>query len=119
LRLGRYEQLEGELMTDISELMKQAKQMQEKLQAAQQEAALATVEGQAGAGLVRVVMNGKHQVQSIKIDPALLNEDLAVVEDLLAAGVNAAAQKVDENARSSLGDLAGGIKLPEGFKMPF
>ena len=99
--------------------MKQAKQMQEKLQAAQQEAALAIVEGQAGAGLVRVVMNGKHHVQSIKIDPALLSEEIAVVEDLLAAGVNAAVQKVDDNTRSSLGDLAGGMNLPEGFKLPF
>ncbi len=106
-------------MTDLNELMKQAKQMQEKFQAAQDAAAKAIVEGVSGAGLVRVEMTGKYRVNSVKLDESLLTEDISVIEDLLAAAVNSAVAKVAENSKGSLSDLASGINLPEGFKMPF
>ena len=106
-------------MTDLNELMKQAKQMQEKLQAAQETAAKAVVEGVAGAGLVRVEMTGRYQVNNVKIDETLLSEEISVIEDLLAAAVNSAVAKVAEASKGSLSDLAGGITLPDGFKMPF
>ena len=106
-------------MTDFNELMKQAKQMQEKFQAAQETAAKAVVEGVAGAGLVRVEMTGRYQVNNVKIDETLLSEEIGVIEDLLAAAVNSAVAKIAEASKGSLSDLAGGITLPDGFKMPF
>jgi len=106
-------------MTDLNELMKQAKQMQEKFQAAQETAAKAVVEGVAGAGLVRVEMTGRYQVNNVKIDETLLSEEIGVIEDLLAAAVNSAVAKIAEASKGSLSDLAGGITLPDGFKMPF
>ena len=106
-------------MTDLNELMKQAKQMQEKFQAAQDAAANAVVEGVSGAGLVRVEMTGRYQVNGIKIDESLLSEEINVIEDLLAAAVNSAVAKIGEESKGSLADLASGINLPDGFKMPF
>lgn len=106
-------------MTDLNELMKQAKLMQEKFQTAQETAAKAVVEGVAGAGLVRVEMTGRYQVNNVKIDETLLSEEISVIEDLLAAAVNSAVAKVAGASKGSLSDLAGGITLPDGFKMPF
>lgn len=106
-------------MTDLNELMKQAKQMQEKFHAAQETAAKAVVEGVAGAGLVRVEMTGRYQINNVKIDETLLSEEISVIEDLLAAAVNSAVAKVAEASKGSLSDLAGRITLPDGFKMPF
>ena len=106
-------------MTDLNELMKQAKQLQEKFQAAQETAAKAVVEGVAGAGLVRVEMTGRYQVNNVKIDETLLSEEIGVIEDLLAHAVHSAVAKIAEASKGSLSDLAGGITLPDGFKMPF
>lgn len=106
-------------MTDFSELMKQAKQMQENFQRAQQELQNQVVEGESGAGLVRVKMNGRHDVQSVLLADELMSEDKAVIEDLVAAAVNAAVRKVEEKNREALGNMTGGMKLPEGFKFPF
>lgn len=106
-------------MTEFNELITQAKQMQEKLQEAQNQAAAATVEGSAGAGLVKITMNGKHEVLGVELDPSLLREDKAVIEDLIAACMNDAARKIDKISSESLGGIAGGFKLPEGFKLPF
>ncbi|MDO7672063.1 MAG: YbaB/EbfC family nucleoid-associated protein, partial [OM182 bacterium] len=69
--------------------------------------------------LVRVEMTGKYQVNNVKSDESLLSEEISVIEDLLAAAVNSAVAKVAEASKGSLNDLAGGITLPEGFKMPF
>jgi DNA-binding YbaB/EbfC family protein len=99
--------------------MKQAKQMQEKLQEAQEKAAEASVEGSAGAGLVKVVMNGRHEVSRVSLAPTLLNEELSVIEDLLCAGVNDAVRKIDSANKESLSGVAGGLNLPPGFKLPF
>ncbi|MBQ14829.1 MAG: YbaB/EbfC family nucleoid-associated protein [Gammaproteobacteria bacterium] len=106
-------------MTDLNEIMKQAKQMQEQFQSAQEELAAITVEGESGAGLVKVIMNGRHDVVSVRLDDSLMDEDKEVVEDLLAAAVNDAVHKIEERNRETLGGMASGFKLPEGFKFPF
>jgi DNA-binding YbaB/EbfC family protein len=98
----------------LSDLMKQAQQMQEKMQQAQQELANLEIEGQAGAGLVTVTMNGRFSVKRVHIDEAVLGEDKEVLEDLLAAAVNDAVKKVESQNQSAMGGL-----LPPGFKMPF
>lgn len=106
-------------MADMKFLMQQAQRMQEQLQKAQAELAQQTVTAEAGAGLVKVTMNGKHEVKKVEFDPALLQEEQGFIEDLVAAAVNAAVQKVAELNRSSLGAMASGLNLPEGFKLPF
>ena len=106
-------------MTDFNELMKQAKLMQEKFQKAQQDLHNQIVDGESGAGLVRVKMTGRHDLVSVKLDDALMQEDREVVEDLIAAAVNDAVRKLEEVNKDALGSMAGGMKLPEGFKFPF
>jgi len=106
-------------MTDLNEIMKQAKLMQEQMQKTQEEQLKEKTEGESGAGLVRVVMNGKHDVVSVSLDDGLMGEEKAVIEDLLAAAVNDAVRKVDEKNKSALSGMAGGMKMPDGFKFPF
>ncbi|GJM12473.1 MAG: nucleoid-associated protein [Pseudohongiella sp.] len=106
-------------MTDINEIMKQAKLMQEQFQKAQEEQLKTKTEGESGAGLVRVTMNGKHDVVSVSLDDALMKEDKAVIEDLLAAAVNDAVRKIEEKNKDALSGMAGGMKMPDGFKFPF
>jgi DNA-binding YbaB/EbfC family protein len=106
-------------MADMKFLMQQAQRMQEQLQKAQAELAQKTVTAEAGAGLVKVTMNGKHEVKKVEFDPSLLQEEQSFIEDLVAAAVNAAVQKVAELNRSSLGSMASGLNLPDGFKLPF
>ena len=103
---------------EINDLMKQAQQMQEKMQKAQEELAGKEVQGESGAGLVTVKMNGRHDVRRVEIDSSLMTEDKAVLEDLLAAAVNDAVRKVEESNKSALSGLAGGMDL-SNFKMPF
>ena len=106
-------------MTDLNEIMKQAKLMQEQFQKAQEEQIKTRTEGESGAGLVRVTMNGKHDVVGVSLDDALMNEDKAVTEDLLAAAVNDAVRKIEEKSKESLSGMTGGMKMPDGFKFPF
>ena len=106
-------------MTDLNEIMKQAKRMQEQFQKAQDEQLKTKTEGESGAGLVRITMNGKHDVLNVSLDDALLGEDKAVIEDLLAAAVNDAVRKIEEKNKDSLSGMAGGMKMPDGFKFPF
>ncbi|BBG29407.1 MULTISPECIES: YbaB/EbfC family nucleoid-associated protein [Zymobacter] len=103
----------------MGNLMKQAQEMQEKMQKAQEEAANAEVEGSAGAGLVKIVMNGRHDVTRVELDPSVMEEDKEFLEDLLAAAVNDAVRKVEENSRKQMEGLTAGLDLPAGFKMPF
>ena len=84
----------------------------------QDQAANAEVTGEAGAGLVKVVMTGRHDVRNVSIDPSLLDESKEFLEDLLAAAVNDAVRKVEANSKDAMGSLAGGINLPSGFKFP-
>jgi DNA-binding YbaB/EbfC family protein len=106
-------------MTDLNEIMKQAKLMQEQFQKAQEEQIKTRTEGESGAGLVRVTMNGKHDVVGVSLDDALMSEDKAVIEDLLAAAVNDAVRKIEEKSKESLSGMTGGMKMPDGFKFPF
>jgi len=106
-------------MTDIAGLMQQAKKMQEQMQKAQEELAQLECTGEAGAGLVKVTMNGKHEVKNVDIDQSLLEEDKEIIEDLIAAAMNAAVKKIAENNKSQLSGMTAGLNLPEGFKLPF
>lgn len=106
-------------MKGLGDMMKQAQQMQEKMQKLQEEAAAAEVLGESGAGMVKVLMTGRHDVRKVTLDPSLLNEDKEILEDLLAAAVNDAVRKVEAKTSSVMGDLMSGIQLPPGFKMPF
>ncbi len=103
----------------FGDLMKQAQEMQERMQKMQEEVANAEVTGESGAGLVKVVMTGRHDVKRVAIDDSLLSEDKEVLEDLLAAAVNDAVRRVEEANKEKLGGLTAGIDLPPGFKMPF
>ncbi len=106
-------------MTDFNEILKQAKQMQEQYQKAQQNLHNQIVEGESGAGLVRVKMSGRHDLVNVKLDDALMSEDKAIIEDLIAAAVNDAVRKLEEVNKQAFGNMAGGLKMPEGFKFPF
>lgn len=106
-------------MADLKMLMQQAQKMQEQMQKAQAALAAQMVTGESGAGLVKVTMNGKHEVKNVELDPSLLQEERSFVEDLVAAAFNAAVRKVEELNRSSMASMAGGLNLPEGFKLPF
>ncbi|WP_163833990.1 YbaB/EbfC family nucleoid-associated protein [Spartinivicinus ruber] len=103
----------------MGNLMKQAQQMQEQMQKVQEELANAEVTGESGAGLVSIVMTGRHDVKRVNIDPSLLQEDKEMLEDLIAAAVNDAVRKVEKNNQEKMAGLTGGMNLPEGFKFPF
>ena len=105
-------------MPNLNDLMKQAQQMQEKMQQAQEQMARQEVTGESGAGLVSVVMNGRHDVRRVSIDDSLLQEEKSMLEDLLAAAINDAVRKVEQQQRDAMAELTGGINIP-GFKMPF
>ena len=93
--------------------------MQEQFQKAQQDLANLTVQGASGAGLVEITMNGRHDVSNVNLDPSLLSEEKEVIEDLIAAAVNDAVRKLEEKNKEALGSMAGGMNLPDGFKLPF
>jgi len=103
----------------LGNLMKQAQRMQETMQRAQQELAEMEVTGQAGGGLVSVVMTGRHDVKRVNIDDSLLKEDKEMLEDLLAAAVNDAVRKIESTSQEKMSSLTAGMGLPSGFKMPF
>ncbi len=103
----------------LGNIMKQAQRMQETMQKAQQELAEMEVTGQAGGGLVSVVMTGRHDVKRVSIDDSLLKEDKEMLEDLLAAAVNDAVRQVESNTQEKMAGLTSGMGLPGGFKMPF
>lgn len=105
-------------MTDLNELMKKAKNMQEQMQSAQREVESIEVIGESGAGLVKVHMNGRYDVKKVELDPTLLSEEKEVMEDLIAAAINNAVKKLQERNRQAMSGLAGGFKLPDGFKFP-
>jgi len=100
-------------------LMKQAQEMQEKMQKMQEELLQAEVTGHAGAGLVSVVMNGRHDVKRVQLDDSLLQEDKEILEDLIAAAVNDAVRKIEAASREKMAGMTAGLPLPPGFKLPF
>ncbi len=103
----------------LGNLMKQAQQMQGRMQKVQEEIAAIEVTGQAGGGMVTVVMTGRHDVRRVKIDPSLLQDDKDMLEDLMAAAVNDAVRLVENVTREKMATVAGGMDLPPGMKMPF
>lgn len=103
----------------IAGLMKQAQQMQENMKKAQEELALLEVEGQSGAGLVKVTMTCKHVVKKVAIDPSLLTEDKDMLEDLVMAAMNDAAAKAEAATQAKLAGFTAGLNLPPGMGMPF
>ena len=103
----------------IGNLMKQAQQMQENMQKLQAKIAEMEVEGAAGAGLVKVVMTGKHDVKRVTIDPSLLADDKDMLEDLVAAAVNDAVRKVETLVQDKMSTATAGLPLQPGFKLPF
>ena len=103
----------------LAGLMKQAQAMQENMKRAQDEIALLEVEGQSGAGLVKVTMTGKHEVKRIVIDPSLLAEDKDMLEDLVAAAFNDSLRRAEELSAAKMGKLTAGMPLPPGMKLPF
>ena len=107
------------MMKGMGDLMKQAQAMQEKMQKAQEDLAKAEMTGESGAGLVRITMNGRHDVRRVNIDASLMKEEKEVLEDLLAAAINDAVRKIDANNQQLMSSLTAGMQLPDGFKMPF
>ena len=103
----------------LGNLMKQAQRMQETMQKAQAELADMEVTGQAGGGMVSVIMTGRHDVKRVTVDDSLLKEDKEMLEDLLAAAVNDAVRKVESTTQEKMSGLTAGMGLPGGFKMPF
>ncbi|WKE64437.1 YbaB/EbfC family nucleoid-associated protein [Gallaecimonas kandeliae] len=103
----------------MGNLMKQAQQMQERMQKAQEEIATMEVTGEAGAGLVKVTMLGNHNVRRIEIDPSLMEDDKEMLEDLIAAAINDAVRRVETESKAKMAGVTGGMKLPGGMQFPF
>lgn len=100
-------------------LMKQAQQMQANMQKMQEQLGSVEVEGQAGAGMVKVVMTCRHDVKRVTIDPSLMSDDKEMLEDLIAAAVNDAVRKIEETVQEKMASATAGLPLPPGFKLPF
>ncbi|HUL40599.1 MAG TPA: YbaB/EbfC family nucleoid-associated protein [Burkholderiales bacterium] len=103
----------------IGNLMKQAQQMQENMKKMQEQLADFEIEGQAGAGMVKIIMTCRHDVKKVFIDQGLLGEDKEMLEDLLAAAMNDAARKVESAIQEKMSGFTAGMSLPPGFKLPF
>jgi len=106
-------------MKGLSQLMRQAQEMQENMRKAQDELAAMEVEGAAGGGMVKITMSCKHEVRRVAIEDSLIGEDKDMLEDLIAAAYNDANRKVEQTVQEKLGALAGGLSLPPGMKLPF
>lgn len=103
---------------NLAGLMQQAQKMQEEMQKAQEELARLTVTGEAAGGLVKVTMTGKHAVRRVEIDPSLL-EDREMLEDIVAAAVNDAVNRVASTMQERMSEVTAGLPLPPGMKLPF
>jgi DNA-binding YbaB/EbfC family protein len=103
----------------LGDMMKKAQEMQENMQKAQRELASKEVTGEAGGGMVSVVMRGTHEVNRVNIDPSLVGEDVEMLEDLIAAAVNDAVHKVARANQTAMQEMTAGLNLPPGFKLPF
>ncbi len=102
----------------IGGLMKQAQQMQDNMKKAQEQLAQIEVEGQSGAGMVKVLMTCGHDVRRIAIDPSVM-DDKEMLEDLIAAAFNAAVRRAEEVSQEKMAGFTSGLNLPPGFKLPF
>ncbi|MCC6868713.1 MAG: YbaB/EbfC family nucleoid-associated protein [Burkholderiales bacterium] len=107
------------MKNQLAGLMKQAQQMQDNMKKAQEELANTEVEGQSGAGLVKVTMTCRHAVKRVTIDPSLIGDDRDMLEDLVAAAFNDAIRRVETTTQEKMSGLTAGLPLPPGFKLPF
>ena len=107
------------MKNQLAGLMKQAQSMQENMKKAQEEIAAMEIEGVAGAGMVKIVMTGRHDVRRVSIDPSLLTEEKEILEDLVAAAMNDAVRKVEAASQEKMSGMTAGLPLPPGFKLPF
>jgi DNA-binding YbaB/EbfC family protein len=103
----------------LAGLMKQAQQMQDNMRKMQEQLAQVEVEGQSGAGLVKVVVTCRNDVKRVTIDPSLLADDKDMLEDLVVAAVNDALRKAEQTSQEKMGSMTAGLPLPPGFKLPF
>ena len=103
----------------LGNLMKQAQQMQDRMQKMQEEIAQLEVTGESGAGLVKITINGAHNCRRIDIDPSLMEDDKEMLEDLIAAAFNDAIRRAEELQKEKMASVTAGMPLPPGFKMPF
>ena len=115
----RHTRQERRMSSGLGDIMKQAQKMQESMQRAQEEIAATEVQGEAGAGMVKVIMTGRHDVKRVEIEPSLLTSDKLMLEDLIAAAVNDANRRVEKATRDRMADVTSGMGLPAGFKLPF
>ncbi len=107
------------MKNQLAGLMKQAQQMQDNMKKVQEELASTEVEGQSGAGMVKVVMTCRHDVKRVMIDESLLKDDKDMLEDLVAAAMNDAVRRVESATQEKMAGVTSGMPLPPGFKMPF
>ena len=103
----------------FGDIMQQAQKMQENMQRAQEEIAATEVQGEAGAGMVKVIMTGRHDLKRVEIEPSLLVGDKEMLEDLIAAAVNDANRRVEKATQDKMSSVASGLELPAGLKLPF
>ncbi len=103
----------------LGNLMKQAQKMQEDLQKAQERLAQEETVGESGGGLVKVTMNGRHEVRRVEIDDSLMGDDKEMLEDLVAAALNDAVHRIADKTQESMSGLTAGLNLPPGMKLPF
>lgn len=101
----------------LGDLMKKAQEMQKKMQEIQKQIAEMEITGQSGGGLVKITVTGQHYAKRVTLDPSLLKEEKTIIEDLIAAAINDAADKIEKGTRDKMSGLTG-IKLPEGFELP-
>lgn len=103
----------------LGKLMRQAQQMQENMQKAQEELASLEVSGKAGGGMVTVTMTCRHEVRRVSIDDSMIGEDREMLEDLIAAATNDALRKIEETVQEKYSGMASGMAMPPGMKLPF
>ena len=103
----------------LGNLMRQAQKMQENMKRAQEEIARTEITGESGAGMVRITLNGRHEARKVEINPDALKEDKEFLEDLIAAAINDAAQKLEASSKEKLAKATGGMQLPPGLNLGF
>jgi DNA-binding YbaB/EbfC family protein len=106
-------------MANMNNFVKQAQALQENMQKAQAEIANLEVTGEAGGGMVKLVMSGRHEVKRVQIEPSAFGEDREMLEDLIAAAVNDAVHRVESASQAKMAAAMGGLSLPPGMKLPF
>lgn len=107
-------------MGNMGNMMKQVQMVQERMQKVQEECDAMECTGEAGAGLVKVTINGKHEARKLEIDPSIFNEeDKEMCEDLIVAAFNDATRRIDEQRQEKMSSITAGLPIPPGFKLPF